>query len=117
MRRSRLTRQLMATTLPLALIVGSGVGVATADPMLGRNMSTYGLPGGIDTPTAETMPDGSLGATLSLSDYARRGNVFFQALPGLTTVLRYGRVDGINDYRQEGFISDRSLDLRYQIVD
>ena len=40
MRRSRLTRQLMATTLPLALIVGSGVGVATADPMLGRNMST-----------------------------------------------------------------------------
>ncbi|WP_405401583.1 YjbH domain-containing protein [Paracoccus sp. Ld10] len=117
MRRSRLIRQLMATTLPLALITGSGVGVATADPMLGRNMSTYGLPGGIDTPTAETLPDGSLGATLSLSDYARRGNVFFQALPGLTTVLRYGRVDGIDDYRQEGFISDRSLDLRYQIVD
>ncbi|QBX35446.1 YjbH domain-containing protein [Paracoccus liaowanqingii] len=117
MRRSRLTRQLMATTLPIALIAGSGIGIATADPMLGRSMSSYGLPGGIDTPTAETLPDGSLGATLSLSDYARRGNVFFQALPGLTTVLRYGRVDGIQDFRQEGFISDRSLDLRYQIVD
>lgn len=117
MRRSRLTRQLMATTLPIALVMGSGIGVATADPMLGRSMSTYGLPGGIDTPTAETLPDGSLGATLSLSDYARRGNIFFQALPGLTTVLRYGRVDGIDDFRAEGFISDRSLDLRYQIVD
>lgn len=115
MRRSRLTRQLMATTLPLALIAGAGT--AAADPMLARSMSAYGLPGGIDTPTAETLPDGSLGATLSLSDYARRGNIFFQALPGLTTVLRYGRVDGIDDFRQEGFISDRSLDLRYQIVD
>lgn len=117
MRRSRLIRQLMATTLPLALVAGSGAGIAVADPMLARNMSAYGLPGGIDTPTAETLPDGSLGATVSLSDYARRGNVFFQALPGLTTVLRYGRVDGIDDFRREGFISDRSLDLRYQIVD
>ncbi|MBM3603829.1 MAG: YjbH domain-containing protein [Alphaproteobacteria bacterium] len=116
MRRPRLIRQLMATTLPLALVVGSGTGTAVAEPLLGRNMSTYGLPGGIDTPTAETLPDGTLGATLSWSDYARRGNVFFQALPGLTGVLRYARVDGINDYRNEGFISDRSLDLRYQIM-
>ncbi|RJK97402.1 YjbH domain-containing protein, partial [Paracoccus aestuarii] len=115
MRPSRLTRQLLATTLPAALIIGAGV--AVADPMLARNMSSYGLPGGVDTPTAETLPDGSLGATVSLSEYARRGNVFFQALPGLTTVLRYGRVDGIQDFRQEGFISDRSADLRYQVVD
>lgn len=115
MRCSRLTRHLMATTLPLALVAGSGI--AVADPMLGRSMSAYGLPGGIDTPTAETLADGTLGATVSLSDYGRRGNVFFQALPGLTTVLRYGRVDGIDDFRQEGFISDRSADLRYQIVD
>ena len=50
MRRSRLTRQLMATTLPIALIAGSGIGIATADPMLARNMSTYGMPGGIDNP-------------------------------------------------------------------
>ncbi|WP_265500602.1 YjbH domain-containing protein [Paracoccus beibuensis] len=117
MRRPRLIRQLMATTLPVAMLVGSGTGVAVADPMLARNMSAYGMPGGIDTPTAEMLPDGSLGATLSWSDYARRGNVFFQALPRLTTVLRYARVDGINDYRDEGFISDRSLDLRFQVVD
>lgn len=116
MRRSRLIRQLMATALPITLVMGSGSGTATADPLLGRTMSTYGLPGGIDTPTAETLPDGTLGATLSWSDYARRGNVFFQALPGLTGVLRYARVDGINDYRREGFISDRSLDLRYQVL-
>ncbi|MEE2862156.1 MAG: YjbH domain-containing protein [Paracoccus sp. (in: a-proteobacteria)] len=117
MRRPRLIRQLMATTLPVAMLVGSGTGIAVADPMLARNMSTYGMPGGIDTPTAEMLPDGTLGATLSWSDYARRGNVFFQALPRLTTVLRYARVDGINDYRDEGYISDRSLDVRLQVVD
>ncbi|WP_282602477.1 YjbH domain-containing protein [Paracoccus sp. PARArs4] len=117
MRRSRLTRHLMATALPAALLLGSGTGTAVADPLIARNMSTYGLPGGIDTPTAETLPDGTLGATVSWSDYARRGNIFFQALPGLTAVLRYGRVDGINDYRNEGYISDRSLDLRYQVLE
>ena len=116
MRPSRLTRHLMASALPVALLLGSGTGTALAEPLLARNMSSYGMPGGIDTPTAETLPDGTLGATLSWSDYARRGNIFFQALPGLTAVLRYGRVDGIDDYRNEGFISDRSLDLRYQVL-
>jgi len=107
----------MATTLPVALVIGSAGTIAVAEPMYGRNMSTYGLPGGIDTPTAETLPDGTLGATVSWSDYGRRSSVVFQALPGLTTVLRYSRVEGINDYRNDGYISDRSADLRYQVLD
>lgn len=117
MRRDRLFRRLMSTTLPVALLLGSGGGVAVADPLYSNNFSTYGLPGGIDTPTAETMPDGTLAASVSASDYGRRSNMAFQALPGLTAVLRYSRVEGINDYRNDGYISDRSLDLRYQIVD
>ncbi len=117
MRRSPLTGRLLATTLPVALVLGSVSSTAVAEPMYGRNMSTYGLPGGIDTPTAETLPDGTLGATVSWSDYGRRSSVVFQALPGLTTVLRYSRVDGINDYRNDGYISDRSLDVRYQVLD
>ncbi|RJE81686.1 YjbH domain-containing protein [Paracoccus sp. JM45] len=115
MRRSRLTSQLMATTLPVALVVGAGY--AIADPMLARNMSTYGMPGGIDTPTAEALPEGTLAATVSQSDYALRSNLVFQPLPKLTTAFRYSRVEGINDYRNDGFIYDRSFDLRYQIVD
>ncbi|WP_230312210.1 YjbH domain-containing protein [Paracoccus lichenicola] len=107
----------MATTLPVALVLGSVSTTAVADPMYARNMSTFGLPGGIDTPTAETLQDGTLGATISWSDYARRSSVVFQALPGLTAVLRYSRVDGINDYRDDGYITDRSLDLRYQVLD
>lgn len=117
MRRSRTIRRLMATTLPAALLFGSVSSTAVADPMYGRNMSTYGLPGGIDTPTAETLADGTLGATVSWSDYGRRSSVVFQALPRLTTVLRYSRVEGINDYRNDGYISDRSFDLRFQVLD
>lgn len=116
-RRPQTIRRLMATTLPAALLLSSVSSTAVADPMLARNVSSFGLPGGIDTPTAETLPDGTLGASLSYSDYARRANVAFQALPGLTAVLRYSRIDGINDYRNDGYISDRSLDVHYQIVD
>lgn len=117
MRRSLTTRRLLASTLPAALLLGSASSTALAEPMLARSVSTYGLPGGVDMPTAETLPDGTLGASLSYSAYARRANVAFQALPGLTAVLRYSRIEGINDYRNDGYISDRSLDLHYQVVD
>ncbi|MGN7867950.1 YjbH domain-containing protein [Paracoccus sp. 22332] len=116
MRRSPLIRRLMATTLPVALVLGSAGTTAVADPLYARNMSTYGLAGGIDTPTAETLPDGTLGATVSWSDYSRRSSVVFQALPKLTTVLRYSRVDGIPE-ADNNAITDRSLDLRYQVLD
>ncbi|MBA49207.1 MAG: hypothetical protein CMI51_09325 [Paracoccus sp.] len=116
MRRSPLVRRLLVTTLPVAMVLGSVSSTAVAEPLLGRTLSTYGLPGGIDTPTAEVMPDGSLSAAISWSDFGRRANVGFQVLPGLTTVLRYSRVNGVSDYRNEDFISDRSLDMRYQIL-
>ena len=63
----------MATTLPVALVLGSVSTTAVAEPMYARNMSTFGLPGGIDTPTAETLPDGTLaGADLTLPDAVAR---------------------------------------------
>lgn len=111
-----LTGRLLASALPVPLLITMGAAPAFSDPLTGWNLNSYGLPGAIDTPTAETLPDGTLGASVSWSEYGRRGNVVFQALPGLTTVLRYSRIEGINDYRNDGYISDRSLDLRYQLV-
>ena len=67
MRRSPLVRRLLVTTLPVAMVLGSVSSTAVAEPLLGRTLSTYGLPGGIDTPTAEVMPDGSLSAAISWS--------------------------------------------------
>ena len=117
MRRSPITRRLLATTLPAALVLGSVSSTAIAEPIFAQNMSTYGMPGGIDTPTAEMMPDGTLGGTISKSDYAQRNNVIFQALPRLTTALRYSKVEGINDHNDLGHIWDRSFDLRFQMLD
>lgn len=117
MRRSLLLRRLMATTLPAAVLLGSVSSTAVAEPVLGQNVSTYGLAGGIDTPTAEMFEDGTLGASVSYSDYGRRTNVVFQAMPRLTTVLRYSRVEGIPDYNSPDHIYDRSFDLRFKFLD
>lgn len=117
MRRSRLTSRLMSTSLPIAFLLGSVSGTAVAEPMMARNMSTYGLAGGIETPTAEALPDGTLGATLSWSDYGQRNNIVFQAMPRMTAVLRYARVEGIGDGTNDDHIFDRSLDLRFQVLD
>ncbi|SMO97100.1 YjbH domain-containing protein [Paracoccus laeviglucosivorans] len=121
---STLTRRLMASTMPVALLLSLGPAAVQADPLIGRNYNSYGLPGAIDTPSAEMLPDATLGATLSYSDLARRNTLVFQALPRLTVALRYGRFDitddGIgeptNDERR-GYVWDRSFDLRYQFMD
>ena len=116
MPRSRLIRRLLASTLPAAMIAGLPSGVAVAEPVIGRVMNSYGLPGGVEMPTAEALPDGTLGATVTKSDYAQRNNIVFQAMPRVTTVLRYAKVEGITDHNDLGHIWDRSLDLRFQAV-
>ncbi|KRW93959.1 YjbH domain-containing protein [Paracoccus sp. MKU1] len=112
---SILTRRLLASTVPVALLLGLGTSPARTDPMIGSHFNSYGLPGGIDTPTAEMLPDATLGATISYSDLARRNTIVFQALPRLTAALRYSRVESLNESR--GYIWDRSFDLRYQFLD
>ncbi|WP_299845395.1 YjbH domain-containing protein [uncultured Paracoccus sp.] len=116
MRHSRLFRQLLATTLPVALLVASGSQTALAEPMIGWGMNSYGLPGGIDTPTAEMLPDGTLGATVGYSDYSRRNTLVFQALPRLTAALRYSRIDNYQ-IDERDYLWDRSFDIRFQALD
>lgn len=116
MRKSRLTRYLMATALPVAALVASSGETAMADPMLTFGVNAYGMPGAIDTPTAEMLPDGTLGGTVSYSDYARRNTLVFQALPRVTAAVRYSKIDDIQDGRRD-YVWDRSFDLRYQFLD
>ncbi|MDS9466046.1 YjbH domain-containing protein [Paracoccus sp. MBLB3053] len=112
---SPLTRRLLASTLPVALLLGLGTNPGQADPLIGTKLNGHGLPGGIDTPSAEMLPDGTLGATLNYSDMSRRNTLVFQAMPRLTVALRYGRFDSIAEDR--GYVWDRSFDLRYQFLD
>ncbi|MDT1061461.1 YjbH domain-containing protein [Paracoccus sp. CPCC 101403] len=112
---SFLTRRLLASTLPAALLIGLGAPDAWADPLIGNKLNGRGLPGGIDTPSAEMLPDATLGATLSYSELARRNTLVFQALPRLSVSLSYGRFDSLEESR--GYVWDRSFDLRYQFLD
>lgn len=109
--RSPLTL-LMSSSALLALLA---TGTAIADPLITRGSNSYGMPGAIDTPTAESFTYGDVGGALSYSDYARRNTLIFQASPRLTMALRYSKVDGIDDAR--GALYDRSLDVHYRLLD
>ena len=74
---SRISPVLLATTALLTISV-TAAGVAT--PTLGQTLNSYGLPGAIDTPSAETPPEGELAATVAYSDYGRRVTLSRDAL-------------------------------------
>lgn len=114
---STLTRRLLASTVPAALLLSLGTTPARTDPLIGEVMNSYGLAGGVDTPTAEMLPDGTLGGTLSYNEFGRRHNIVFQLHPRITAALRYSRVEGINDHNELGHIWDRSFDFRFQFLD
>ncbi|MFV0300651.1 MAG: YjbH domain-containing protein, partial [Paracoccus sp. (in: a-proteobacteria)] len=115
MRHSRLYRQFLATTLPVALLLGSGSQTALAEPMIGQSLNAYAMPGAIDTPTAEGLPDATLAGSIGYSNYSRRNAITFQALPRMTVVLRYSRLDGFD--RGRDYLWDRSFDLRFRFLD
>lgn len=113
-RPSPLTRRLLATALPVAVaLVPASSGLA--DPMIAAVTNRYGLPGVIDTPTAEMMPDATLGAVLSYAEVGNTVGLSFQILPRATVVLRYGKFDSTEESR--GYVRDRSFDLRLSLLD
>lgn len=114
-----LTRRLLASTVPVALLLGLGISPAHTDPMIGNVLNSYGLPGGVETPTAEMLPDGTLGGTLSYNGLGRRHNIIFQLHPRITTAFRYARVEGMKDHIDalDNHIWDRSFDIRFQVLD
>lgn len=113
-RPSPLTRRLLATALPVAVaLMPAGAGLA--EPMIGTVINRYGLPGAIDTPTAEMMPDATLGAVLGYAEVGNTVGLSFQILPRATAVLRYGKFDSTEQKR--GYVRDRSFDLRLSLLD
>lgn len=78
--------------------------------------NTYGEPGLIDMPTAESAADAELATTLSYSPVATRATITFQITPRLSGSFRYGKIDRYF-LPSGGAIFDRSFDLRYRIVD
>lgn len=111
--RPILSRLLGSTLLPATLVLASGTSLALAETTTGWALNSYGLPGGVDTPSAEVFPDATVGASVSYSEYGRRTTGVFQILPQLTAALRYSRLEEVIDRR--GFLKDRSADVRLQL--
>ncbi len=99
----------LASTTALAAVV------AYAEPILRPSNGTFGLPGLIDMPTAESAPEGMLGATVFRFGGALRVTGTFQVTDRLTGAFRYSRVPGV--FTNGSALYDRSFDLRYRILD
>lgn len=94
-------------------IVGAGL-FGVAIPGSAQNLSTYGTPGLIDMPTAETLPDGYLALTAAAFRDTSRNTLTFQMLPWAHGSFRYAY---IRDFDRGGALSryDRSFDVHFQL--
>jgi len=93
----------------------AGVGPAVHAQETGRpSYNSFGVPGLIDMPTAESAPDAELSTTLSYFAGGTRGTMTFQITPRLSGSFRYSRID---KYLATGAIFDRSFDLRYRLIE
>lgn len=85
-----------------------------AEPVSGLTLNTYGMPGLLDMPTAQALPDAELATTLSIFDGSARGTLAFQITPRLTGAFRYAIIEGFDT--GGGTRYDRSFDLQYQVL-
>lgn len=83
-------------------------------------INSYGLPGLIDMPTANTLPDGEIGITVSYSNVGVRGTLAFQVLPDVTATFRYTGIQSLSPgsvVPTDDVYYDRSFDLHWQVID
>ena len=77
-------------------------------------LNTYGMPGSIDTPTAEVFPEGQFSVSSSIFGGTIRTNLSFQVTNGVTVSFRYARIPSFyGDHR--GYFWDRSFDFHYLV--
>ncbi|MBY6200853.1 YjbH domain-containing protein [Maritalea mobilis] len=83
-------------------------------------LNYYGLPGLVDMPTANVMPDADLSLTGSYVDGTLRGTIAFQVMPRLTATFRYAAIPEFTPDStpiNQDYYLDRSFDLHWQILD
>lgn len=95
----------------LALAWGALAATAQERPTL----SFYGVPGLVDMPSAQAIPDGDLSLTVGWFGNALRNSIAFQFAPRITGVFRYSRLGDANLGGYEDYY-DRSFDFRFQLL-
>ncbi len=93
------------------------VGGATVQDEAGRPaINLYGVPGGIDTPSAFHRPEGDFAVAASSVGGFFRSTITFQALPWLSGSFRYVGIDDLNLFGFDDYY-DRSFDLRFRLLE
>lgn len=95
-----------------ALLLSTAAPAKTGDRV---TRGTFGLPGLIDMPTAESAPEGVLGGSFFRFAGAGRTTLSFQVTDRLTGAFRYSRVPGL--FVGGTDLYDRSFDLHYRLLD
>jgi hypothetical protein len=85
---------------------------ATLSP---SSINFYGVPGLIDLPSADALPDGQIAIGVSTFGGQTRSNFTFQFSPRISVTFRYV---GLQDWNSDGFDTyrDRSFDFRYLLT-
>ena len=90
--------------------VSASLGTVEAQELLGTHVGNFGLPGLVDLPTAQALPDGELVITQQLHESLARTGASFQLLPNLGVAFRYSG-HGKDDHEANGRVNhDRSFD-------
>lgn len=94
-------------------------GTAEAAPKLRRlptpSLGFYGVPGLIDMPTGETVPDGQVSVGLSWFGGVGRYTASFQLTPWLSGSFRYNSIAGLGLFGFDTFY-DRNFDVRFRLL-
>jgi len=102
--------------IAVASVVASVIGMSStaliAGPVSSPTLNTFGVPGLIDMPTADSLPDGQMSVTVSHIAGITRNTGAFQITPRLTGSFRYSIHLGTAVVN-----FDRSFDLKYRILD
>ena len=77
-------------------------------------LNSFGMPGNIDTPTAEVFPRGQFSVSSSVFGGTIRTNLSFQISDSLTTSFRYSRIPSPGG-DHNGYFWDRSFDIHYLV--
>jgi len=87
---------------------------ASAVAQQSYSYNSYGTPGLIDMPTAESAEDAELALSVSHFAGSTRNTLSFQITPRLSGSFRYSKID---NYSGNQALFDRSFDLRFRFVD
>ena len=116
LRKDKILTRRTRTHLGVLLVTASTLAVQTGYANVTEGMAGlngYGMPGLVEMPTALSLPDAQIAATVFESSSRRMVTLTFQGTPRLSGAFRYGRFEGFID----GILYDRSFDLQYRLKD